>query len=113
VATIRIEGYDGTYIPPSRPREWESRRDFLLLATDPEKPAAFWDDVLRAHYSFTEAETEVVNGLLTGYSLEEIAALRKVKIGTVRDQVKSMLAKTGTGKQAEMVRLLLTLPQMD
>jgi DNA-binding CsgD family transcriptional regulator len=85
----------------------------MLLATDPEKPTAFRDDVLREHYSFTEAETEVANGLLTGYSLEEIAALRKVRIGTVRDQVKSMLAKTATGRQAEMIRLMLTLPRMD
>ena len=85
----------------------------LLLATDPEKPIALRDEVLREHYSFTAAEAEVANGLLTGYSLEEIAALRKVRVGTVRDQVKSMLAKTGTGKQAEMIRLMLTLPRMD
>ena len=85
----------------------------LLLATDPEKPVILRDDVLREHYRLTEAETEVANGLLTGYSLEELAALRKVKIGTVRDQVKSILAKMGTAKQAEMVRLLLTLPRMD
>jgi len=67
---------------------------------------------LREHYSLTEAETEVANGLLTGYSLEEIAALRKVQVGTVRHQVKSMMAKTGTGKQTDMVRLLMTLPRM-
>jgi DNA-binding CsgD family transcriptional regulator len=84
----------------------------LLLATDPEKPIMLRDDALREHYSLTEAETEVANGLLTGYSLEEIAALRKVQVGTVRHQVKSMLAKTGTGKQTDMVRLFLTLPRM-
>ncbi len=85
----------------------------LLLATDPEKPVVLRDDVLREHYRLTEAETEVANGLLTGYSLEEIAAFRKVKIGTVRDQVKSILAKTGTGKQSALMRLLLTLPRMN
>lgn len=84
----------------------------LLLATDPEKPVVLRDDVLQEHYGLTGAETEVANGLLTGYSLEEIAALRKVKIGTVRDQVKSMLAKTVTSRQMEMVKLLLTLPRM-
>ncbi|MEO6803592.1 MAG: hypothetical protein ABI197_10170, partial [Granulicella sp.] len=47
----------------------------LLLATDPEKPIVLRDEVLQEHYSFTTAETEVANGLLTGYSLEEIAAL--------------------------------------
>jgi hypothetical protein len=54
-----------------------------------------------------------LSGPPAGYSLEEIAALRKVKIGTVRDQVKSILTKTGTSKQAEMIKLLLTLPRLE
>jgi DNA-binding CsgD family transcriptional regulator len=85
----------------------------LVLATDPEKPVVLRDDVLREQYGLTEAETEVANGLLTGYSLEEIAALRKVRIGTVRYQVKRMLAKTGTPRQTELVRLLLSLPRLE
>ena len=85
----------------------------LLLATDPEKPIVLTDDVLREHYGMTQAQTEVANGLLTGYSLEEIAALRKVKIGTVRNQLKTMMAKTGTGKQSDLVRLLLSLPRLN
>ncbi len=85
----------------------------LLLATDPEKPVMLRDDVLREHYRFTEAETEVANGLLTGYSQEEIAAFRGVKIGTVRDQVKSILGKTGTTRQGELIALLLSLPRLD
>jgi len=52
----------------------------------------------------------VANGLLTGYSLEEIAALRRVSIGTVRQQVKAMLGKSGTSRQSDLVRLLLNLP---
>ena len=83
----------------------------LLLATDPEEPVILRDDALREHYRFTGAETEVANGLLTGYSLEEIAALRKVKIGMIRHQIKTMLSKTGTSRQVDMVKLLLTLPR--
>jgi DNA-binding CsgD family transcriptional regulator len=83
----------------------------LLLATDPEKPIILRDDALQEHYGLTGAEIEIANGLMTGYSLEEIAALRNVKVGTVRDQIKSMLGKTGTFKQLEMVKLLLTLPR--
>ena len=94
------------------PVQGQGTDNVLLLATDPEKPVVLRDDVLREHYKLTEAETEVANGLLTGYSLEEVAALRKVKIGTVREQVKSILAKTGTSKQSEMVKLLMTLPRM-
>jgi DNA-binding CsgD family transcriptional regulator len=85
----------------------------LLLATDPERPVVLRDDVLREHYGLTSAETEVANGLLTGFALKEIAALRKVTVGTVRDQIKSILAKTGTGKQAELVTLLMKLPKLN
>jgi DNA-binding CsgD family transcriptional regulator/PAS domain-containing protein len=88
-----------------------SRADLLLLVTDPEKPSNFPDDALRALYDLTPAETEIANGLLMGYSPEEIACLRRVSASTVRQQVKSMLDKTGTSRQSEMVRLLMTLPQ--
>jgi DNA-binding CsgD family transcriptional regulator/PAS domain-containing protein len=82
----------------------------LLLVTDPEKPIYLRDDLMRDHYSLTTAETEIANGLLTGYSLDEIAALRHVSVGTVRYQLKSIFGKTGTGRQSELVRLLMNLP---
>ena len=79
--------------------------DLVPLVTDPERPLNFPDDVLRALY----AETEVANGLLTAYTLEEIASLRHVSVGTVRHQLKSILSKTGTSRQSDLVRLLMTL----
>ncbi len=68
----------------------------LLLVTDPDRPVHLRDDLMRSQYALTRAETEVANGLLTGYSLEEIAALRHVSVGTARDQLKSIFGKTGT-----------------
>jgi DNA-binding NarL/FixJ family response regulator len=88
-----------------------SGADLLVLITDPDRTPCFPDNVLRALYTFTPAETEVANGLLMGYSLQEIASLRHVTLGTVRIQVKSLLSKTGTGRQSELVRVLMTLPQ--
>jgi DNA-binding CsgD family transcriptional regulator len=84
----------------------------LLLVTDPKKPVDVNDDMMRSYYGFTAAETEIANGLLTGYSLREIAALRKVTVGTVRIQIKSLFAKTGTTRQVDLVRMLLALPQI-
>jgi DNA-binding CsgD family transcriptional regulator/PAS domain-containing protein len=89
-----------------------SRADLLLLVSDPEKPISFPDDILHVLYSLTPAETEVANGLLMGYSPEDIACLRRISASTVRQQIKSMLNKTGTTRQSEMVRLLMTLPQV-
>lgn len=88
-----------------------TQADLLLLVSDPEKPANFPDDALRALYDLTPAETEIANGLLMGYSPEEISCLRRVSTGTVRQQIKSMLNKTATGRQSDMVRLFMTLPQ--
>lgn len=85
--------------------------DVMLLVTDPERPFNFPDDALHALYDLTPAETEVANGLLMGYGAEEIACLRRVSAATVRQQLKSMLSKTGAGRQSEMVRLFMTLPQ--
>lgn len=89
-----------------------SKGDILLLVTDPEKPLNFPDDALRGLYDLTPAEIEVANGIMMGYALDEIACLRRVSTGTVRQQVKSMLNKTGTSRQSEMVRLFVTLPQV-
>lgn len=84
--------------------------DLMLLVTDPERSFNFPDDALHALYHFTPAETEVANGLLMGYSAQEIACLRRVSAATVRQQIKSTLNKTGVSRHAEMVRLLMTLP---
>jgi PAS domain-containing protein/DNA-binding CsgD family transcriptional regulator len=88
----------------------DSRGELLLLVTDPDRSVSFPDEVLHALFNFTPAETEVANGLLMGYSAEEIASLRRVCASTVRQQIKSMLSKTGTSRQNEMIRLIMTLP---
>jgi DNA-binding CsgD family transcriptional regulator/PAS domain-containing protein len=89
-----------------------SHAELLLLVTDPEKPSNFPDDLLRALYNFTPTEIEVATGLMMGYSPQEIACLRRVSTGTVRQQVKCMLSKTGASRQSDMVRLFMTLPQV-
>jgi DNA-binding CsgD family transcriptional regulator len=85
--------------------------DLILLVTDPERPVHFPDGVLRSLYGLTAAQTEVANGILTGYTLTEIAAIRHVSVGTVRQQMKNILAKTGTSRQSDLVRLLMALSQ--
>lgn len=97
--------------PVPRPHDAIASETLLLLVTDPEKPIHLRDDLMRDHFEFTAAETEIANGLLTGYSLEEIATLRRVSSGTVRHQLKSIFRKTATGRQSELIRLLVNLPQ--
>lgn len=88
----------------------QSGGDLLLLVTDPDAAPRHPDDVLHTLFGFTPAEIEVANGLLVGYGLDEIANLRRVSVATVHQQVKSMLAKTNTHRQVDMVRLFMSLP---
>jgi len=97
--------------PLTQAHRTKSRADLVLLVTDPDKPVNFPDDALRTLFGFTPAQVDVAVGLLMGYSLEEIASLRGVSVGTVRNQLKAMLSKTGTSRQSDLIRLLMTLPQ--
>ena len=83
----------------------------LVLATDPDRAIHFPDAVLRRTYGLTPAETEIANALLTGFSLDEIAGLRKVSVATVRSQMKGLMGKTDTQRQGDLIRLLSTLPR--
>jgi DNA-binding CsgD family transcriptional regulator/PAS domain-containing protein len=83
----------------------------LILATDPELTVHFPDAILRHTYGLTPAETDIANALLTGFSLDEIAQLRKVSIATVRSQMKGLMGKTDTQRQGDLIRLLSTLPR--
>jgi len=96
--------------PVPEERNAGPRAAVLLLATDPEQCIQVNDELLHANYGLTPAEVEVANGLLTGHSVEAIAALRRVSVGTVRQQLKAIFGKTGTSRQSELVRLLLSLP---
>lgn len=90
---------------------YHSSASVLVLATDPERVVHFPDAILRALYGVTPAETEIANGLLTGFSLDEVAMLRKVSVTTVRSQMKSLLGKTDTRRQGDLIRLLSALPR--
>jgi DNA-binding CsgD family transcriptional regulator len=62
--------------------------------------------VLHGVYGFTSAETDIALQLARGLSTEAIAQQRKVAVGTVRTQIKSMLAKLGVSRQVEFVARL-------
>lgn len=54
-------------------------------------------------FGLTAAEARVAVQLAGGYSLAEIAETNGVNISTLRAQLRSVYAKTGTNKQAELV----------
>ena len=62
------------------------------------------------HYGLTPKEMEIAGLLARGYSVREIADERYVSENTIRTQVKSVMAKTKTTRQSELVKLILTGP---
>jgi DNA-binding CsgD family transcriptional regulator len=62
--------------------------------------------ILQGVYGFTSAETDIALQLAQGKSTEAIAQERDVAIGTVRAQIKSILAKLDVSRQAELVAKL-------
>jgi DNA-binding CsgD family transcriptional regulator len=62
--------------------------------------------LLAEAYRLTRAELLLVQGLMDGSSLDAIAAARNVSVETVRTQLKSVFAKTGTNRQIDLVALL-------
>ena len=68
------------------------------------------EDQLRALFGLTRGEAQVALGIAAGKCADEIAQERAVKVGTVRTQLKALRQKTDTDRQAELVRLLLTIP---
>ena len=70
-------------------------------------PRLSWTRVAAMH-GITRAEARLASMLADGISLEEVAEALLVSIQTVRSQLKSVFAKTGVTRQAELVALLLT-----
>ena len=66
---------------------------------------------LRVAFGFTGAEAELAAALAGGQRLDAVAADRGVRLPTVRSQLRAIFDKTGTTRQAELVRLLGRLPQ--
>jgi DNA-binding CsgD family transcriptional regulator len=79
-----------------------------LFIGDPKRRAGDPIGVLHGLYGLTRSETRLAMLLLGGYSVEEAAQLLGISVGTVRGVLKKVFDKTGTNRQASLVRLLLT-----
>ena len=82
----------------------------LLLLRDLLSPLAPPNlDMLRNLFGLTPAEAEVARAICGGVTKSSVAASRGLRESTVRTQVRSILAKTGTTNLRDLKRLLATL----
>jgi pimeloyl-ACP methyl ester carboxylesterase/DNA-binding CsgD family transcriptional regulator/PAS domain-containing protein len=80
----------------------------LVLSTELVWPEGFAATVQDA-FGLTPAEVEIVQGITLGLPLKTIADDRARSVETVRTQLRSILAKTETHSQSELVRVVLGL----
>lgn len=82
------------------------RGDVLLLVTPVTAPMAPLTEVLTGLFDLTPAEARIARGLSVGQTVEELSTAAGVSRETVRTQLKSLMAKTGTSRQVELALLL-------
>ena len=78
-----------------------------LFVVDPESGRSTSAEVLEDLYELTHSEAQIVRLIAQGMSLEEAAAARGVSMNTARSHLKHAFAKTGTGRQSELLRLVI------
>lgn len=79
----------------------------LVMMTDADLAGEIPPAALRALFDLTEAESRLASALVQGDTLEQYAQRRGVSVGTVRYQLKQVLAKTGANRQSDLVRKVL------
>jgi DNA-binding CsgD family transcriptional regulator len=81
----------------------------LIVILDPDAEQAPSAETVRQVFGLTCAEARLAVLLVRGLELKDIAALNGVAEATIRSQLKSVLAKTGTHRQSQLVALLSRL----
>lgn len=86
------------------------RAPVALFVTDPDERVEIPIPRLRRIYGLTRSEARIASRIVAGLRPESVAAEVGVQVNTVRMHLKRIFAKTGTRRQSELVRLLLSSP---
>lgn len=82
----------------------------LVFVSAPDTAPLSRSATLHALYGLTPAEARIADLLARGSEVAEIAARSGITLETARFHVKRVLNKTGTRRQTELMRLMLSLP---
>ncbi len=80
----------------------------LVVVSDPEASVAPAAETLRRLFSLTPALSRLAAALASGKTLREYAGESGVTEGTARQQLKELFMRTGTSRQADLMRVLLS-----
>jgi len=100
-------------IAPERWRTMPATAFAAVLISDPDALAAPPVTVLRRLWGLTGAEAILAREMAAGHSLHVAAEHLGVTVATARSQLARVFAKTGSDRQADLMRMLVTaLPQL-
>jgi DNA-binding CsgD family transcriptional regulator len=79
----------------------------ILFVNDPGRDVAVRSDHLRDEFGLTRAEAALALEILAGQGLQVAAGRLQITLTTARTHLAHIFEKTGTRRQAEVVRLIL------
>ncbi len=82
----------------------------LVFISNPASRSASRASIMRALYALTPSEARVADLLVQGLEVRAIGETLGMTLESARFRVKQVLAKTGTGRQTGLMRLMLSLP---
>jgi len=94
-------------VPASQWSEGQSSPSAAVFISDPDLHESTSRQVLGELFALTPAEANVATLLARGLSLTQVSSAQQISQHTARAQLKSIFAKTGVSRQAELVRLVL------
>lgn len=78
----------------------------IIVVTTVEQASLVAPEVIQGLFDLTPAEARIARSVASGETIEQVALRAGVSAGTVKQQLKSVFAKTGVTRQAELVGLL-------
>jgi DNA-binding CsgD family transcriptional regulator len=97
-------------ISTTLPISMHQRASALIQIANPDHQPILMTDLLASLYKLTPAKTRLTLRLFDGVTPAEYAEEAQISIATVRTQIRSVLDKTHTRRQAELIKLLALLP---
>lgn len=94
-------------VPASQWSEGQSSPSAAVFISDPDLQESTSRQVLGELFGLTPAEANLATLLARGLSLAQVSVAQGISQHTTRAQLKSIFAKTGVSRQAELVRLVL------
>ena len=94
--------------PPYAPASAPLRRTATIILRDPSRRLKMATLQLERLFELSRAEARLAGLLAEGLSLEEAAICLNVSRHTVRTQLRAIFIKTGTNRQGDLVRILLS-----